>query len=123
MGPHQVTVPIDLGTVVGTVYFQEITPGFRQVNLIDGFCVIANTPVIISAAILSVDCIPGMGQVDPVPLFGHGCRALGGLLGEGPFGIKVKNFTHEGLLLSAFICFIIIRFHCQTDREYACDTL
>ena len=92
---YPLSVPVNSGSMVGTVDFQEVALGFRQVNLVDGLGIVAGAAVVVTAAVLAVDGIPGVGQVDPMPVAGHLGRDCSGFLGESPFGIQIDDLTHR----------------------------
>ena len=92
---YLLTVPVNGGSMVGAVNFQEVTLSFRQVDFVDGLGIIALTPVVVTAAVLAVDGIPGMGQMHPMPVAGHGSGNSGCFLGKCPFGVQIYNLTHR----------------------------
>ena len=84
---HLLAVPVNGSGMVGTVHFQKIALGFRQVDLVDGLGIVAGAPVVVAAAVLTVDGVPGVGTMNPVPVARHNSRHSSAFLGEGPFGI------------------------------------
>ena len=92
---EQLAVEVDLGRGVGTLYLKIVPVGSRQVGLVEAFGIVGGAAIVIVVAVLSVDSVPGMRQVDKVPLARYLGRQSIGELCERPFLIKIKNCSHN----------------------------
>ena len=91
---HVPAVCVDIGRGVGAADLEIIAVGRRQIELIDRFCVIAGAAVEVISAVLSINRVPGVGQIDPVPPFGHGCGNRIGHFCECPLGVQIIDRSH-----------------------------
>ena len=75
-------IPVKVSGSVGAVDLQEVPLTFGQIDLVDGLGIIAGATVVVTAAVLTINGVPCMGQVDPVPIFRHSGRDCSRLLGK-----------------------------------------
>jgi hypothetical protein len=76
-----------IGRGVGTVDLQIIFVSGRQLGFGQFSGIAALSPEVVSTAVLTVNSIPGMGQVYHFPIGAEGIGSLGAILLECPRGI------------------------------------
>ena len=89
------TVPVNLGRGTGTVDLQEEFGSIGQVCLVNGLGIVSGAAIIVGIAVLAVDGIPGVGQVDEIPAVRNFGRNSSGFLGESPFPVQTDNLAHK----------------------------
>ena len=87
-------VNVQIGRRVGTTDLDVIALGFGQLLPIQLLGINGSAAVVIVAAVLAIQSIPGMRQVHKIPLRINGSRDLGGLLGECPLAVDIGDMTH-----------------------------
>lgn len=91
-------IEIDVGRGAGASDLQEAAVRLGKVCPADALSIPPHAPVIVVAAILAVNVVPGVGKIDPDPVGGHLGRAGAILFGKRPFSQQWNYSPHRFLL-------------------------
>ena len=83
----QLAVPVDFGGGVGTVDFEIIAISAGQIQLADIFGIEGGAAVVVGVAVLTIDGIVAVRQIDKIPLRGNLGGNAGSFLGKCPFAV------------------------------------
>ena len=84
-------IDVQISRGIGAVDLNVVALCLRQVFLVQFLGINGRTAVVVIAAVLSIQSVPGMGQADKIPLGVNGSGDFCGLLGECPFAIDTGN--------------------------------
>ena len=94
MAAQAPAIQIDGRRGVGPLQLQVAAAGVRQARAGEGLGVVAGAPVVVVAAVLAVQGIPGVRQVDQRPGLGHLRRRYVRLPGKGPAFLQGNDLAH-----------------------------
>ena len=84
-------VHVDIRRGIGSTNLQVIPIGLGKLLLLNRLHVTAGSPVVVSAAVLTVDRVPGMRKIDKIPKLRDFNGGLCNALCEGPFSVQIYN--------------------------------
>jgi hypothetical protein len=90
---------IQVSRGVGALDLDIVAVSHRQVFLADLLSVDGSAAVVVIATVLAVQCVPGVRQIDKIPLIVDSGGDFGGLLSKCPFAVDIKNCSQNGFLL------------------------
>jgi hypothetical protein len=88
------SIQINIGRGVGTLQFQIVASSLGQSGFLKALGIVASSAMVIIAAILAVNGVPAVRQIDLLPVRRETGRNLGCLLGECPLGIEIVYGSH-----------------------------
>ena len=91
---HGLAVQVDIGRGVGALNFQKIPVCCGQICLGNGFGVVCGAAPVVVAAVLPVNGIPAVGNVDSLPIRAKRGGDGSGFFGEKPVLIDTYNLPH-----------------------------
>lgn len=94
MAAQAPAIQIDGRRGVGPLQLQVAAAGVRQACTGEGLGVVTGAPVVVVAAVLAVQGIPGVGQVDQRLGLGHLRRRYVRLPGKGPAFVQGNDLAH-----------------------------
>ena len=100
MMAQMLSVQVHIRGGIGAVDLQEVFFRLGQIGFLEGLGIAGRAAVVVTAAVLAVDAVPGVGQVDKIPQLWHLCRGFHNALGKGPLTVKIHGFSHRSYLLS-----------------------
>ena len=92
---QQVTICVDISGGIGATDLKVIQVCSGESFLVQLLGVIGGSTVVVVAAVLAVDGVIAMGQVDLFPVNGKFCGQGSGFFGKSPVCVEIVNSSHE----------------------------